>query len=166
MSTNPIVLCYDATPEAQAAIERAAQLFRGAPVVVVHAVHPQSATSTPIGTSSLAAPGGANPEAVRGGSAARHARQSMEHAERIAHEGAERARSAGFEDAKPHVAIAEHHIWEAVVEAADDVDAAAVVVGSRGRGALKGALLGSTSTGLVHHCNRPVLVVRGAGGGE
>jgi nucleotide-binding universal stress UspA family protein len=39
-----------------------------------------------------------------------------------------------------------------------DVDL--IVVGSRGLGAVKGALLGSVSSAVVHHADRPVLVAR------
>jgi nucleotide-binding universal stress UspA family protein len=49
-------------------------------------------------------------------------------------------------------------------EQADALGADVVVVGSRGRGALKRALLGSVSTYVVHNAPCPVLVVReGAG---
>jgi nucleotide-binding universal stress UspA family protein len=41
-----------------------------------------------------------------------------------------------------------------------DVDL--IVVGSRGLGTVKGILLGSVSTAIVHHADRPVLVVRPA----
>ena len=43
---------------------------------------------------------------------------------------------------------------------ADEVDATVLVVGSRGRGAIKRALLGSVSDHLVRNAGCPVLVVR------
>jgi nucleotide-binding universal stress UspA family protein len=45
-------------------------------------------------------------------------------------------------------------------EVAERLRADVVVVGSRGRGALKRALLGSVSTFVVHNASCPVLVVR------
>jgi nucleotide-binding universal stress UspA family protein len=35
------------------------------------------------------------------------------------------------------------------------------VAGSRGRSSVAAAVLGSVSTGILHHTRRPVLVVRG-----
>jgi nucleotide-binding universal stress UspA family protein len=49
---------------------------------------------------------------------------------------------------------------ERIVELARNRDVDLIVVGSRGRGAIGAALLGSVSESVLHHADRPVLIVR------
>jgi nucleotide-binding universal stress UspA family protein len=51
---------------------------------------------------------------------------------------------------------------EQLLAAADGCDADLIVVGSRGRGRLRSAVLGSVAHGLIRHSTRPVLVVTAA----
>ena len=48
-----------------------------------------------------------------------------------------------------------------IVTAADSMDADVIVIGSRGRGPMTSALLGSVSRGVLSESRRPVLIVRG-----
>ena len=50
-------------------------------------------------------------------------------------------------------------IWAAVEQAAEEHDVSAIVVGSRGLGGIKSLVLGSVSSGIVHHALRPTVVV-------
>ncbi len=47
-----------------------------------------------------------------------------------------------------------------ICEAGDELGAALVVMGAHGWGAVKRLVFGSVSTGVLHHANCPVLVVR------
>ncbi len=57
-----------------------------------------------------------------------------------------------------HPKLVEQSPAEALLEMAKDADL--VVVGSRGRGALRSALLGSVSRTVVHHATCPVVIIR------
>ena len=59
------------------------------------------------------------------------------------------------------------HAGTKILEAAGDLDADLVVLGSRGLGGFKGLLVGSVTTYAVHHLHRPLLIVPAAHeGGE
>jgi nucleotide-binding universal stress UspA family protein len=79
-------------------------------------------------------------------------------AEETAGEGAQLARDAGFQ-ARARALQGRPRAWPELLAAADIVDADVIVIGSRGLGAVKSALLGSVSSGVLHHARRPVLVV-------
>jgi nucleotide-binding universal stress UspA family protein len=49
---------------------------------------------------------------------------------------------------------------EAIVHLAEEIDADLIVIGSRGFGGLKRALLGNVADSVVRHAHGPVLVVR------
>jgi nucleotide-binding universal stress UspA family protein len=73
-------------------------------------------------------------------------------------EAAARAEKAGVET---RTAILRGFPVEAICEAADRFAPLFLVIGSHGWGAVKRALFGSVSTGVLHHAHCPVLVVRG-----
>ena len=53
--------------------------------------------------------------------------------------------------------------WQGIVNVADEIDAAVIVLGSRGLGAARELLEGSVSHEVAQHAGRPVLIVPPAG---
>jgi nucleotide-binding universal stress UspA family protein len=86
-------------------------------------------------------------------------RAEADRAEDVAAEGVELARQLGA-TAEPLPVPDEVDVAETIAAIAEERDAGAVVVGSRGHSGFKARLLGSTSQGVLHHTRRPVLVVR------
>jgi nucleotide-binding universal stress UspA family protein len=63
-------------------------------------------------------------------------------------------------------AVSEAHLVmgppvDAILDLAEEIGTDLLVVGSRGHGTLGRLVLGSVSEGIVHHADRPVLVIRG-----
>jgi len=152
---GPLVIGYDRSDASRDAIADAAALFAGRRALVVHAwsspvrrsVAGSWLLSTPVDEVQQLA---ASLDEMYGGDA-----------EELAAEGAALARQAGL-DAEPLAAESDRGVWRTIAALADERDAAAIAVGSRGRGAMKAAVLGSVSSGLVRDARRPVLVTRGA----
>jgi nucleotide-binding universal stress UspA family protein len=79
-------------------------------------------------------------------------------------EGRATAHTAGFE-ARSVSRRAGSSVWRAVLDTADEENAAVTVIGSRGLTGISAAL-GSVSYGVVHHSVTPVLVVTAATEGD
>jgi nucleotide-binding universal stress UspA family protein len=70
-----------------------------------------------------------------------------------------RIEAAGGEVAQAHLKVG--GASEEIVALAEELGAGLIVMGNRGRGGVRRALMGSVSVSVVHHAHCPVLVVRG-----
>jgi nucleotide-binding universal stress UspA family protein len=146
-----VVIGYDGSDAAQQAIGQAAQLFGSRDALVVTVFQDAQELLMPSGVGVPV--GRVGPELVDA---------IREHAEEVARDGAELAGERGLK-ARPEGVEAEGRVADAIVTLARERGASAIVVGSRGLGGVKSALLGSVSSRLVHEADRPLLVVPPAG---
>jgi len=144
MTDAPILICYDGSPDAGRAIASAATLL-GPHHAVVLDIAPPITPSESLATISPVVPGNAFEEL------------NSADAGRVAGRGAEIARSSGF-DAEARAEVAAP-TWEGIVDVADELDAAVIVIGSRGLSGLKEILDGSLSHQVAENAGRPVLIV-------
>jgi nucleotide-binding universal stress UspA family protein len=158
---QPVLVAYDGSAAARQAVIEAAKLLRSWRAVVVTVWEPGLAYDT----ASLPPDGMMMAPMIEPGTALEVDRAVHEHAERVAREGAELARSHGL-DAEPVAVPDEGDIPQTIVRLARARGAAAIVAGSRGLGGLRARLEGSTSKGLVKHAPCPVVVVHEAPEGE
>jgi nucleotide-binding universal stress UspA family protein len=124
-SADTVLVADDGSESAQAAIQHAADLLSNRPLLVLSVARSAAA----IGSASIAG----IPASVAGEAVARLDAEALRQAEALADEGATAAEAAGLEATA----------------------GGAVMVASRGRSDLRSALLGSVSSGVVHHCDRP-----------
>ena len=145
---GPLLLCYDNSDPAAEAIEDAGRLFAGHQALVLVVWEPLSG----LGTIPWA-----------GATATMVDFVDLDHAAatdagRVAEAGARLAHEAGFE-AEPIAVKAEGPIWKTILQVAEQHHTAAIVLGSRGFTGVRSMLLGNVSGAVVHHADRPTLVV-------
>jgi nucleotide-binding universal stress UspA family protein len=144
-------LGYDGSDVAGRAIERAAELVGGGAAVVLTVWEPTAAFA---GYDPLA---GVSEGMGRAAGLEREMDDiGAQVAQHTAEQGAELARKHGF-DATARTA--EGKVWRTIVDVADEIDARAIVVGTRGHSGLQSLMIGSVANGVVHHSDRPVLVI-------
>jgi nucleotide-binding universal stress UspA family protein len=143
--SNPVLIAYDGSDYAKDAIRAAGeQLREGRRATVLTVWQPYAATGFT---------GSSIPAGIDEG--------TETEARGVAEEGAELARQAGF-DAEGAVERGDP-IWQRIVEAAVELDADVVVLGSHGRTGLQLVLLGSVAATVASHTDRAVLIVHRRG---
>jgi nucleotide-binding universal stress UspA family protein len=143
-----ILIAYDGSPDASAAIERAGELMRGKPATVLTVWQQFEDLVTRVGAGMPV--GSVDYEELD--------RSYGENARRRAEQGAELARAAGLK-AQPRSCVRNGSIAEAILGEADALGAEAIVLGTRGLTGLKSRLMGSVSHAVLQHADRPVIVV-------
>ena len=144
MNNEPIVICYDGSPGAARAIEVAALLLGPRRSVVVDVASPISPAESVAAVSPVVP-------------AAAFEQANLAEASRVAATGAELAGAAGFE-AEARATLGTP-TWQGVIDVADEIGAAVIVIGSRGLNGLEESLKGSLSHAVAEHAGRPVLIV-------
>jgi nucleotide-binding universal stress UspA family protein len=156
---SPIVIAYDGSEAARAAVNEAAALFGSRHAIIITIWEPGMADYMlmpgTMGTGTMMMP--YDPSTVR-----EIDKAAEDHARDIAEDGVKLARAGGLEaEALPVRDAAD--IADAILETAKERDAAAIVIGSRGLKGLKSKLLGSSSSSVLSRSDRPVVVVHQPG---
>ena len=151
--TGPALIAYDGSPAADEAIAAAGRLLPGRPVHVVHAW--ESPLRHSVSGRALSGAPLAEIREVTGD----FETWLREAAEATVEDGVGLARKAGLE-ASGEAVESSSTAWRVLTATAETRDAAVIVAGSQGHGRVASVLLGSVSAGLVHHAERPVLIIR------
>jgi nucleotide-binding universal stress UspA family protein len=158
MTDAPALIAFDGSEPAAEAIGALAALLPGATVVIALVRGPA------LNLEHAAVTRAALPVEVVAAAVRAHESAAAAAAQRIAERGVAIARKAGL-DATAAV-VESGTAWRGLCAVADAQGAGVIVCGSRGQGGISRAMLGSTSSSLLYHAQRPVLVVPPGGAGH
>ena len=147
-----ILLCYDGSADARAAVDRTGVLMRGSEATVLviwetvlETMTRHGALGMGFGMVGLYTDDGADTTIKQA-------------AVDTAAAGVQRAVAAGLV-AQPRVVNRDDDIAAVILAEASDLDADVIVLGTRGLGGVKSLMLGSVSHAVLHHADRAVLVI-------
>jgi nucleotide-binding universal stress UspA family protein len=146
-SVAPLLICYEGSDGARAALDAAVIAF-DRPAVVACYWQPFGESDKPLGLNLL--------ELVQDPAGINEREQAQ--AEEVAEEGGALVAAAGGTAAAVAVKVSTP-IDQAILRHADEIDAFVIVLGSRGRSGLGSILLGDVAGDVVQLANRPVFVV-------
>lgn len=148
-----LAIAYDGSPSAATAVRVTGALFAGAKATIVTVPAPPPPGVRNASRWLLNVPSATFERALSEIEA-----EATDEARELAEQGAEQAADSGL-DAEPFATKPHTPAWEALLSAAAAARAELLVCGARGRGELARAVLGSTSSSLLHHADRPLLIV-------
>ncbi len=142
-----IVICYDGSASSQHAVSVAHQALAHQPAILLHVWNPPVAFLADAFSTHGGGPSVDDLEEL-----------ALKRARTIAEEGYELARRLDL-TVEPRLERNDTSTWQEILDVAEETDAELIVIGTRGATAVQSALLGSVSNAVVHHSQRPVLVV-------
>ena len=150
-----ILLATDGSREAELATQTAVDLARMSDSEL-HVVYVQDYSSIALLYPEVSDPEGVvMPDPILEGDLER---SSEQRSRELLDAEVERVRSAGGTVAQAHLMMGE--VAREIVHLAEDLRAGLIVMGSRGRGGIRRALMGSVSDSVVRHAHCPVMVTR------
>jgi len=147
-SSPTLLLCYDGSDRAAHAIAVAAQLFPGASASVVHVWEPLEHV---VARYAVLAP-------YLGENIAEADASVEQQSSTIAAEGVKLAAEAGLV-ASAHSATLKETVWQAVIAAAEEVNADLIITGTRSLHGARELLAGTLSHSLLQHSAVPLLAI-------
>jgi nucleotide-binding universal stress UspA family protein len=146
-----LLVCYDGSDGAKAALEAAARAFAQHEAVVACYWQPFGASSRRFAIDIR--------ELVQDADDINRREEQV--AQQVAAEGARLAGSFGL-DADGRAVEIDGPIEEAILSQADEIEAAAIVLGTRSRSSLRSLLIGSIANEIIQRATRPVFLAPSA----